>query len=150
IVTPAGSGTGEVTSSPAGIECGHDCEEEYEDGETVVLTGAPGAHSEAVQWTGCDSEEEAGKKCVVTMSAAKSVSATFGLEKRQLSVSVTGSGTGSVSSSPAGISCSSGTCTHQYDFGTVVTLTPSAGAGSEFKGWSGACSGTGSCVVTMS
>jgi hypothetical protein len=31
-----------------------------------------------------------------------------------------------------------------------VTLTATASAGSTFTGWSGACTGTGSCVVTMS
>jgi hypothetical protein len=31
----------------------------------------------------------------------------------------------------------------------VVTLTPAAAAGSAFLGWSGACSGSGACQVTM-
>src|SRR4030095_5918505 len=31
-----------------------------------------------------------------------------------------------------------------------VTLTATPAAGSTFAGWSGACSGTGSCTVTMS
>ena len=30
-----------------------------------------------------------------------------------------------------------------------MTLSQSAGAGSTFAGWSGACSGTGGCTVTM-
>ena len=34
--------------------------------------------------------------------------------------------------------------------GTVVTLEAKAAEGSSFEGWSGACSGTGTCVVTMS
>ena len=33
---------------------------------------------------------------------------------------------------------------------TIVTLTATAAAGSTFAGWSGACSGTGLCAVTMS
>ena len=32
----------------------------------------------------------------------------------------------------------------------AITLTPTAATGSEFTGWSGACSGTGACQVTMS
>jgi endoglucanase len=35
------------------------------------------------------------------------------------------------------------------DHGSVVTLTPAAAAGSVFAGWSGACSGTGPCTVTL-
>jgi hypothetical protein len=31
----------------------------------------------------------------------------------------------------------------------MVTVTPSADTGSTFTGWSGACTGSGSCVVTM-
>jgi Divergent InlB B-repeat domain len=66
-----------------------------------------------------------------------------------LSVGKTGTGTGSVVSSPAGISCG-GSCSSSFAAGTVVTLTASAGTGSTFAGWSGAgCSGTGTCTVTV-
>ncbi len=36
-----------------------------------------------------------------------------------------------------------------YNHGTVVTLTATPSVGSVFGGWSGACSGTGGCTVTM-
>ncbi len=65
-----------------------------------------------------------------------------------LSVSKTGGGSGTVISSPAGINCGS-TCTRQFATGEVVTLTATAGSGATFAGWSGDCSGTGACVVTM-
>ena len=62
-----------------------------------------------------------------------------------LTVSRTGSG--SVSSTPAGIACGS-TC--NASFGTNVTLTATPPAGSLFSGWSGACSNTsGTCTVMM-
>lgn len=39
---------------------------------------------------------------------------------------------------------------HTYAAGTVVTLTANPSSGSSFEGsWSGACNGTGTCVVTM-
>jgi subtilase family serine protease len=66
-----------------------------------------------------------------------------------LSITIGGTGSGSVSSSPAGITCPS-TCSANFTSGTVVMLTETAAAGSTFAGWSGACSGTGSCSVTMS
>jgi len=53
-----------------------------------------------------------------------------------------------VTSSPAGINCGA-TCSANYSSGTQVTLTETPSGGSTFTGWSGACSGTGSCVVTM-
>jgi hypothetical protein len=66
-----------------------------------------------------------------------------------LNVTLGGTGSGSVSSTPAGISCP-GTCSARYAGGTVVTLTATAASGASFTGWSGACTGTGSCSVTMS
>jgi uncharacterized repeat protein (TIGR03803 family) len=62
-----------------------------------------------------------------------------------LTVSVTGTGT--VTSSPAGINCGI-VCSTTFASGTVA-LTANAGAGSTFTGWGGACSGTGVCNVTM-
>jgi alpha-tubulin suppressor-like RCC1 family protein len=66
-----------------------------------------------------------------------------------LSVSVAGSGT--VTTVPAGIVCSGGTCVGAFSQGTQVTLTATAGSGNIFEGWSGgACSGSQStCVVTI-
>lgn len=69
-----------------------------------------------------------------------------GAASKSLTVSVTGTGTGSVAGT--GINCP-GDCSESYAHDTAVTLTANPGAGSTFTGWSGACSGTGSCMVTM-
>lgn len=67
-----------------------------------------------------------------------------------LSVTSSGSGSGTVTSSPAGISCGS-TCSASYSPGRSVTLTATPTAGATFAGWSGACSGTAAtCTVSMS
>jgi hypothetical protein len=65
-----------------------------------------------------------------------------------LTVTRAGSGAGKVTSSPAGISCGAG-CKHYFPSGTAVTLTAKAASGSRFAGWSGACTGTGTCKLTM-
>ncbi|MEI6205690.1 MAG: FG-GAP-like repeat-containing protein [Desulfuromonadales bacterium] len=66
-----------------------------------------------------------------------------------LTAAKSGSGSGTVTSNPTGISCGS-TCSSSFTSGTSVTLTASPDSGSTFAGWSGACSGTGTCNVTMS
>ncbi len=66
---------------------------------------------------------------------------------QNLTITTSGTGSGTVSTSPAGTSCGAGCVT--FPGGTVVTLTPAAAAGSAFAGWSGGCSGTNSCSVTM-
>jgi RHS repeat-associated protein len=64
-----------------------------------------------------------------------------------------GSGTGGVSAT--GLSCVGGSttqavpCGAAYSHGTAVILTAVADANSSFAGWTGACSGAGSCQVTM-
>jgi len=146
-VALAGTGAGTVTSSPAGISCGADCTEAYNIGTAVTLTAAPNASSVFAGWSGggCTGTGT----CVVTMNAAASVTATFTLATRALTVTLSGTGTGTVTSAPAGITCGAD-CTESYNTGTVVTLTAAPAASSTFAGWSGgACSGTGTCVVTM-
>ncbi|MBI2037411.1 MAG: hypothetical protein HYT15_00555 [Candidatus Magasanikbacteria bacterium] len=64
-----------------------------------------------------------------------------------LSVSLGGSGT--VVSTPTGINCGAA-CTANFTSGTSVTLTATPATGNTFIGWSGGvCSGTGTCVVSM-
>jgi len=53
-----------------------------------------------------------------------------------LTVTKTGTGKGTVSSTPAGITCG-GTCSHGFDEGTLVSLAAAADSGSTFSGWSG-------------
>jgi hypothetical protein len=53
-----------------------------------------------------------------------------------------------VTSNPAGIDCG-GTCSAPFDQGAVVILRATPAAGSAFAGWSGACSGTADCALTV-
>ena len=64
-------------------------------------------------------------------------------------LTVTVSGNGSVTSSPAGITCPGAACTMNVPEDTAVTLTATPGSGASFSQWGGACSGSGSCVVSM-
>jgi hypothetical protein len=147
-VTKNGAGIGQVTSTPTGINCGSDCSEEFAEDTLVTLTGTSIENTKPVLWSGCDSVNGE-NKCVVTMSAAKNVTATFDLEDRLLTVTKSGTGTGTVTSSPAGISCGVD-CSEEYDHGTFVTLSPTPDPGSVFVEWTDACTGSGACQVFMS
>jgi subtilisin family serine protease len=56
-----------------------------------------------------------------------------------------------VTSSPAGINCSTGaTCTASFPYGTSVALTVSGRGYGTYESYQGACVGFGPCIVTMS
>lgn len=145
-VTLAGPGSGSVASSPAGILCPSDCSEAYSEGTAVSLSPTPSPGAYFVGWTGDCAGDGA---CNLAMSANRAVTATFGL-LRTLSVTVAplGGGAGSVTSAPAGISCP-GDCAEAYPNGTSVALTATPSPGSIFLGWSGDCSGAGSCAPAL-
>jgi len=65
-----------------------------------------------------------------------------------LAVTKAGTGTGMMQSTPAGITCGA-TCSGNFAKTSNVTLTATPDSGSAFSGWAGACSGTGTCTVTM-
>ncbi len=65
-----------------------------------------------------------------------------------VTVTRAGGGTGTVTSAPAGIVCGA-SCAASFEVWTVITLNAVADPGSEFTGWSGVCSGTGPCAVTV-
>lgn len=74
-VKKKGKGTGTVTSSPPGIDCGADCSEDYPGGQVVILvaTADPGSTFAGWRGGGCRGTGS----CTVIMSANKRVTATF-------------------------------------------------------------------------
>jgi subtilase family serine protease len=137
------TGSGSVTSSPAAINCPSTCSANFTTGTQVTLTATPADGWGFSGWSGACSGVG---NCVVTMNAAQSVTATFAQTQYTLNVSVAGNGT--VTSSPGAISCPS-VCTMNYASGAAVMLTATPTGGATFNGWGGACSGNGSCQVTM-
>lgn len=74
-VNKAGNGTGTVTSSPAGINCGSDCNENYSSGASVTLTAAVGSGSTFAGWSGGSCSGTGA--CTLTISGNVAVTATF-------------------------------------------------------------------------
>ena len=121
------------------------------DGQTTTTAAVTASHTYAsagtktvtLTVTDADSSSNGGR------TGSKAIQVTVQAPTQTLTVATSGSGSGTVGSSPAGINCGA-TCSHAYATGTGVTLTATPASGSVFSGWSGACSGTGACNVTMS
>ena len=220
-VNRAGSGSGTITSNPAGINCGATCSANFNYNTVVTLTAAANTGSTFTAWSGSGCAGTG--TCSVTMSAARTVTGTFTLNTYiitptagaggnimpgtpqtvtyggergftitpstgyhildvrvdggsvgamgvytftnvtanhtitaafaintyALTVNRAGNGSGTITSNPAGINCGA-TCSANFNYNTVVTLTAAANTGSTFSGWGSDCAGTGTCSVTMS
>ncbi|HVF52135.1 MAG TPA: hypothetical protein VNC78_00860 [Actinomycetota bacterium] len=149
-VARAGSGGGTVTSDPPGISCGTDCSEPYAPGTPVTLSALPTSGSSFTGWSGACTGTG---PCQVSLSEDRVVTATFGAtsttgETRELAVSITGTGSGIVTSSPEGIYCP-GTCSSSFPRHTSVLLSVSSDQGSRFAGWTGACMSLSDCRVVL-
>jgi DNA-binding beta-propeller fold protein YncE len=128
-----------------GVECPSDCGQEFWQGTEIALSAHPAVGHHFLGWSGdCSGTGE----CALTMDAAHEVTAAFAIDAHALAVAKAGAGAGTVTSDVGKIDCGT-TCSDSYDYGTVVTLTASAEAGSTFTGFSGACTGTGPCRVTV-
>jgi hypothetical protein len=143
-VQNAGSGYGDVSSSPQGSDCGNGSHNCYISGTAVTLTATPQISSALTTWSGCDSTS--GNTCTVPMTQNRTVTATFALVHDTLSVQKTGTGSGTVTGT--GINCGSD-CSEALVRGTSVTLTATPGSGSALTSWSGCDSTNGNtCTVT--
>lgn len=120
-------------------------------GSTSAVTALPDAGYRLVNWTDPGGAElGTGNPFALTgVVAPVTVRANFAPERPALQVTVSGAGSGSVHSSPAGIACDVGTCSAAFAYGTSVTLTATPAAGSAFGGWTGACIGSGACSPSM-
>lgn len=152
-----GGGAGLVTSKPGGVDCGARCSARYLAGAAVVLHAAPtAATSGFAGWSGCASVTQAGD-CTVTMSAARSVTATFSDQTDHTLtttlVSPDGASPGTVATvtpEDPSFACSASSCTQRYRAGVAVRLSADAGNGYALGGWSGCASvQAGECLTTM-
>ena len=103
----------------------------YNSAQVVSVLATPNAGYSFGSWTGDLSGST--NPSNVTMSGPKSVTANFTQNQYTLAVSVSPTGSGSVTKSPNKTT---------YVYGDVVTLTASANTGYSFASWSGDASGT--------
>ena len=148
-VALAGTGTGTVTSSSGGINCGTVCSASFAPNTQVTLTATAAAGSTFTGWSGGGCS--VAPACSVTVASSETVTATFiaaVVPNETLTVTLAGTGTGTVVSTPAGINCTTGTCTYSFPANTQIVLTETPGANSSFTSWSG-CTGTTTCTFTL-
>ncbi len=141
------NGSGSISSSPSGINCGSTCSSSYTSGTQVSLYATPASGYIFNGWSGNCSGSGA---CSVTMDSNKSITASFAVDtSRVVSIGKIGTGDGTVTRTSGSLNCGS-TCAETMTQGTTVSLSATAAAGSTFAGWSGGiCSGTGSCAFTV-
>ncbi|WP_240676236.1 InlB B-repeat-containing protein [Botryobacter ruber] len=125
------SGSGTVTKSPN--------QATYTSGSTVTLTATPAPGYVFSGWSGDASGTT--NPLSVTMNNNKSITATFVVDTNEYSLSLSTSGSGTVSKSPNQTT---------YTSGSTVSLTATPAAGYVFSGWSGDATGTANPLsVTM-
>ena len=173
LANAASSGAGRITSTPAGIDCQLTgaapgvgaCSASFAGGTVVTLEQEPAAGALFQGWgSSCT-----GMPCTVTMTGQRTVDATWRVATLpgppappappasvtlRVAPSPASRGSGTVTSAPAGISCTvndvatTGTCTMSVAAGTTVTLTQTAAGSAILQGWSGDCVGN-PCQLTM-
>jgi uncharacterized repeat protein (TIGR02543 family) len=155
-----GQVVGNGSIAGAGLHCtstgGSSCTSPQAASANVTLSASPGFGATFTGWSGgaCAGSSFV---CTVSMTTARSVTATFTTATTQTGerLTITVSGLGSVSASGGVCTSTSakGTaCTQEYGQGARATLVASAPAkGFVFAGWTGACTGKKTtCDVTMS
>ncbi len=78
-ISKSGTGSGTITSGPAGIDCGETCNADFNEGTDVTLTATPDAGSTFGNWGGDCSSCGMDTICTITMDEDKACSATFDL-----------------------------------------------------------------------
>jgi hypothetical protein len=152
VAVSADAGTGgsveaSAPGAPFGICTGGGCV--VNPGDDVTLTASPDTGFMFDHWSGDCSGTDPIFTFNSIASPDKVCHASFAsLPDVELSITLSGTGLGTVTSSPAGINCAAN-CSASFQQGTVVTLIAAAADGSIFASWFGPCSGILLCTFTL-
>lgn len=143
-ISLSGLGSGQVSSDPAGIDCGATCIGLFNGIDPITLTAVPLGTSLFGGWSGdadCADgvlEPDGDKYCIARFDTGATAT---------LSISL--GGNGQVTSDIGGISCP-GTCAFAYPLPSRVELAAVPDSGWAFVGWSGDAECTGGTVALFS
>lgn len=153
-----GQVTGSGTISGGGLSCtssgGTGCNVPQAAGAGITLTAVPGFGGTFSGWSGACSGTST--TCAVSMTNAKSVTATFATSSgfggtSSLALTVTPAGSVAFTGGTcASTGTKSKTCTAEFTAGQKVPLKAKAAAGFAFAHWTGACAGQkAACDLTL-
>ena len=153
-----------VTMSNASLACGSNCTSPYNQGQKVTLQATPNDGWTFAGWSGACSGTSPTCSVVVngeTLAYANFARATTSSALHTLTLNIVpdpscqlGDASGTVDTSPSFLNCTmiggnQQTCTAQFGAGAIVDLWPLAIDTTTFTGFSGDCSGTGTCSLMM-
>ena len=145
VTVNSGNGSGKVTSSPAGIDCGSQCSAVFTEGTVVTLQATPDPF---VNFSGfgidCNSDGQ------VTMSQNRICSAGFLRPSFSFVIGKSGNGRGTVTGTGGVGTCDENCSVTQTNVlnGSTVSLSATAAVDSEFTGWSDAACAANPITVT--
>lgn len=150
-VSVSGTGSGMVTSNPAGIDCGSSgsaCSMTVDHGTVVTLTATADSGSvfNILSWIpGCSTGNPPEiNRCIYTVNSDVTIPVIFSAGGSSpppshapyvVHVKLGGDGSGTVTSDPAGIDCGYA-CSFDFSPGGSVLLTAKPARGSRFVDWS--------------
>lgn len=115
-------------------------------------TGPAGASMSSVTGIPCDEGNATVGTTHASIDPVTRVVTFTCIPSHLYTLSVSATGAGDITSSPAGIACgptAGKACSHDFSAGTQVTVTATAAPHARFAGWTGACTGTATCTVSM-
>jgi Divergent InlB B-repeat domain/PASTA domain len=122
-----GTGSGVITSDPAGIDCGSTCSAAYAHGTGVVLTATPAKGSHFAGWSG---DCSGAAVCTLTMDAVHSAGAAFARDPECVVPRVIGMTLRTAKRALTAARCSRGRISRKYSHtrkGRVISQVPRAG-----------------------
>jgi List-Bact-rpt repeat protein len=138
--------TGDGLVRGMGTDCRGSCTATVAKGTQLRLEAVPDSGATFAGWS--DACTGAGA-CQISVDGDLSVSATFSRPPPSRRLTVVVDGQGRVVSSPAGIDCTSSTCSAVFAEGTAVSLSATSAASTKFNGWGGNCTGADACSITL-
>ncbi len=152
-VSKSGTGSGTVTSSPSGINCGSTCSASFNNNTTVTLTARSATGSTFAGWSGdCSGSSTT---TTVTINSDKRCTATFNqatVTTRILTVNSIGATGVRITATPSNYAGTTNYDVRNIPNNTSITLTaPATSGGANFSSWTGCNSTSGrNCTVNMS